>query len=73
MASIYFVCHPYKTPHIVKHTICRWNTTRAHWRKLLMSLRSKYIDCNDRKLKEGDILKTNYVSVVYSDRLILKI
>ena len=55
MASIYFVCHPYNTPHIVKHTICRWNTTRDHWRKLLMSLRSKYIDCNDRKLKEGDI------------------
>ena len=73
MGSIYFVCHPYKTPHIVKCTICRWNTTRAHCRKLLMSLRSKYIDCNDRKLKEGDILKTNYVSVVYSDRLILKI
>ena len=73
MGSIYFVCHPYKTPHIVKHTICRWNTTRYHWSKLLMSLRSKYIDCNDRKLKEGDILKTNYVSVVYSDRLILKI
>lgn len=55
MASIYFVCHPYNTPHIVKHTIYRWNTTRDHWSKILMSLRSKYIDCNDRKLKEGDI------------------
>ena len=73
MGSIYFVCHPYNTPHKVKYTICRWNTTRYHCRKLLMSLRSKYIDCNDRKLKEGGILKTNYVSVVYSDRLILKI
>ena len=32
MASIYFVCHPYNTPHKVKYTICRWNTTRDHWR-----------------------------------------
>lgn len=56
MANVFFVSHPYNPPTNVKGNICRWNTGREHWRKLLRSQGARYITGLGASPDEGNIV-----------------
>lgn len=55
MAKIIFISHPYKAPKHIKGNTCGWNLTTHHWRKLLFSKDSYFIDKLGNKAQKGDI------------------
>lgn len=54
MAKVLFVVHPYNAPTNVKGNICRWNTTKSHWRKVIYSEGAHFIDLGGC-LQQGNI------------------